>query len=271
MTGPSSAVPEWLLKSEQYEPIGDNDRFIGKSMLSITGVLANFRLDDGRQSRVSPSAPVKLIFGLAVILLTSLSTNYFYVLVVLACLLVRQAFLPGEVLKRTIAVSLVAAGLTFLIMLPAIFIGQSHSAVLIATKVFVSVGTAMTVALTTPYNQMTAALRVFHVPNLFIMTIDLALKSIVRLGRIALQMLEALQLRSVGRNQEKGKAVGGIGGTIFLKTSEAASVTYDAMCCRGFEGDYPLPKERQWRAVDLVWLAALALLIVLFVYLQGVR
>ncbi|MGI6590894.1 MAG: energy-coupling factor transporter transmembrane component T [Eggerthellaceae bacterium] len=269
MAQPAQTIPSWLLEPEDYEPVPDRDRFIGKSMLSITGVLVNFRLDDGQASRFSPSAPAKLIVGLAVILLASLSSNYFYVLVLLACLMVRLCFIPGDVLKRIVGVALAAAGLTFAIMLPAIFIGQSHSAVLIATKVLVSVGTAMTVALTTPYNQLTAALRVFHVPNLFIFTIDLALKNIVRLGRIALQMLEALRLRSVGRNQDKGKSVGGIGGTVFLKTSEAASAAYDAMCCRGFEGEYPVPKERQWRAIDLAWFAGVALLVASFIYLQG--
>lgn len=262
-------IPSWLLEPEHYEPARDRDGFIGKSMLSITGVLASFRLDDGRANRFSPSAPAKLIVGLGIILLASLSRNYFFVLVLLAALLVRACVLPARALKRVAAVSAGAAGLTFLIMLPAVFIGQSQSALLVATKVLVSVGCALTVAQTTPYNELTAALRVFHVPNLFILTIDLALKNIVRLGDIALEVLTALRLRSVGRSRDKRSSIGGVGGVVFLKTNEAAQTTYDAMCCRGFGGDYPTPPARPWRAVDAAWFAALAAAVVLFAFLQG--
>lgn len=263
-------IPSWLLESQQYEPQRDRDGFIAKSMLAITGVLAHFRLDDGAEGRLSPSAPMKLLFALGCILLTSLSTNYFFVLVMLALVLGRLCFLPGHALKRTVTVAFGAAGITFLIMLPAMLIGQPHSALLISTKVLISVSIALMTALTTPFNRMTAALRTFHVPNLVILTIDLALKSIVRLGDVALEVLTALKLRSVGRNADKRTSIGGVGGVVFLKTNEAAQATYDAMACRGFEGEYPAPKERQWRAIDLAWLAVLVLLIAAFTYFQGV-
>ena len=268
---PSDAqnIPSWLLESQDYEPQRDRDGFIGKSLLSITAVLAHFRLDDGVASRISPSAPAKLLFGLACILLTSLAQNYFFVLVTLALLLVRACALPSRALRRVAGVAAGAAALTFVIMLPAVLIGQSHSAVLIATKVLVSVGVAMTVALTTPFNQLTGALRAFHVPNLFIMTIDLALKNIVRLGQVAQEVLTALRLCSVGRNRDKRTSIGGVGGVVFLKSSEAAEATFAAMRCRGFEGEYVLPPERLWRAADLAWLALAVALTVLFVYLQG--
>ncbi len=262
-------VPKWLLVDQNYDPLPDRDRFISKSILSVTGVLAHFRLDDGTPGKLSPSAPAKLLFGLGCILLTSLSTNYFFTLIMLACVLVRLCLMPGGQLRRIASVAFGAAGVTFLVMLPAVLLGQQHSALLIATKVLISVSVALIVALTTPFNQLTAALRVFHVPNLVILTIDLALKSIVRLGEVAAEALCALQLRSVGHNRRKGDAIGGVGGVVFLKTNEAAQATYDAMACRGFEGDYPLPRERQWRAIDLAWLAAFAVLVAAFLYLQG--
>lgn len=263
-------IPAWLLSAQDYTPQRDSDGFIRKSSLSITGVLARFRLDDGAESRFSSSAPVKLVIGLVVILLTSLSRNFFFVLIVLAGLLVRMCFLPAAALKRVVAVALTAAGLCALIMLPAIFIGQSQSAVLIATKVLVSAGTAMTVALSTPANQLTGALRTFHVPDIVIMTVDLALRSIVQLGNTALEVLCALKLRSVGRNTNKRDSMGGVGGVVLLKSSQAASETHDAMKCRGFEGQYVVPRGKWWRKADAFWVALMVVLVVAFVYLQGV-
>lgn len=258
-----------------YDPPRDRDAFISRSVLSVTSVLAHFRLDDGKAGLLSPSTPVKMLAVLVCILLTSLSRNYFFVLVVLAAVLVRLALLPARKLRRAMGVAGVATLMTALVMLPAILLGQSQSVLLVGTKVFVSVSLAMIVALTTPFNEMTGVLRSIHIPNTFILTIDLALKNIVSLGRVALETLTALDLRSLGRNRDKGGSLGGVGGVVLLKSKDAAEDTWESMECRGFEGDY-VPYGRGFRrptgrrrALDAAWLAALVCLVVLFVYLQG--
>lgn len=263
-------IPDWLLSAEGYDPPADSNRYVAKSILSITGVLAQFRLDDGRSAAWEPSAPVKLLIGLGFILLVSLSRNYAFVLTALALVLVRVAILPAAKLKRVAGVAVAAAALTFVLMLPAVLLGQSHSALLVGTKVLISVSTALIVALSTSYTELTAALRAFHVPSLFVMTIDLALKNIVRLGEVALEVLTALRLRSVGRNRDKGSAVGGVGGVVLLKSGEAAQATYEAMCCRGFTGEYHIGRRRWFKPVDVAWLVGFALLAALFVYMQSV-
>ena len=263
------AIPSWLAEPADYEPPKDRDIFIAQSILSVTSVLSHFRLDDGVSAKFSASAPMKLVLGLVCILLTSLSTNFFFTLIMLACVLVRMCLLPAKKLKRAVGIAVGALLLSFFIMLPAILLGQNHSAVLISTKVFVSVGIAMCVVLSTPFNQLTSALRVFHVPNMFIMTMDLALKNIVSLGEVALEVLTSLKLRSVGRNKDKGTSLGGVAGVVFLKSNDAAKDTFDAMTCRGFEGEYQVPNSRQWKALDLAWAAFLAVIIAAFVYLQG--
>ncbi|MDO4182994.1 MAG: energy-coupling factor transporter transmembrane component T [Coriobacteriia bacterium] len=269
-TSSPNSLPTWIAQPPTYDPPTDRDGFITQSMLSVAGVLSQFRLDDGTAARFSPSAPVKLVVGLAIILLNSLSTNFVFTLVLLAGVLVRVALLPACMLRRVCGVTGAAAALAFVIMLPAILLGQTHSAVLIAGKTLVSVGTCMTIALSTPYHELTAGLRAFHVPSLFIFVLDLALKNIVRLGNVALEVLCALRLRSVGRNTEKTASMGGVSGVVLLKTKASAEETADAMACRGFSGDYRKPAAHTWRAVDAAWAAALVLIVVLFVICESV-
>lgn len=263
------STPDWLLREESYDPPADNDRYLRRTMLSLAGVLSQLRLDDGRSSRISPSAHVKLVGALACILLVSLSRNYLFVIVMLALLLARVAVLPAAALKRVVSVAATAAAFSFVLMLPAAFIGQPQSALLVASKVLFSVGLVLTVALTTPHHELTGALRAFRVPATFVMTIDLALKSIVQLGDVAMEVLLALRLRSTGRNDRKRDAVGGVGGTVLLKSAEAATATYNAMTCRGFDGAYRLPARRVTRPLDIVWAVGFVAIVVLFVYLEG--
>ena len=170
-----NALPPWLLASEDFVPPHDRDRYISGSMSSIATVLSQFRLDDGASAPFSPTAPVKLFVAFACILMTSLSTNFVFTLIVLAGVLARLCLLPAAHLKRVVGVALVSSALTFALMVPAAFFGQPHSAVLLSVKVLVSVSIALTMAVTTPYNQLTSALRTFRVPSLFILTMDLAL------------------------------------------------------------------------------------------------
>ncbi len=279
-----SSLPDWLSHSENYQPGRDRDGFIAKSLLSMTGVLARLRLDDGVKTGLSPSAGCKIACGFVCILLTSLTRNYAFVLVMLALVLVRMATLPGKILRRTASVAFTAAALSFLLMLPAILLGQRQSALLVGTKVLVTVSLAMIVAGTTPFHELTAALRGFHVPDVAIMTVDLALRSIARLGRLAIEVLTALRLRSIGVNDNKGGSAGGVGGVLFLKSAETATVAHDAMVCRGFTGEYRCGRsqngsrhaDRYRRApafvraclVDLAWAAATMALALLYFYLQ---
>lgn len=264
-----SVVPTWLMSTEGYQPQRDQDGFITKSVLSVSSVLARLRLDDGAATPLSPTAPVKLVFGLACILLTSLSHNFVFVLVMLACVLVRACLLPQSALARVVATAGGAALLALVIMLPATLLGQPQAALTMAVKALVSTGVAMEIALSTPSAQLTGALRAFGIPNLVILTFDLALRSIVRLGEVALEVLTALSLRSVGHNQRKGASMGGVGGVVFIKASEAAQQTHDAMRCRGFEGSYDGAGTWHPRAIDALWILVLIALIALFVYLQG--
>ena len=263
-------IPSWLVAHEGYEPLHDRSTFSGRSMLSIAAALRQLRLDDGRSSRLSPAAPVKLALALCAIILNSLATNLMVTLVLLAFVLVRAALLPAHALARTAAVAGAAALLAFALALPAALLGQSASAVRLGLKALASTGLAMEVTLTTPAGELTGALRAFHVPNLVILTIDLALRNIVRLGDCALETLTALSLRSVGHDASKRTSMGSVGGTLFVRASKAAQDTYDAMRCRGFEGTYDRRDTVRLGAADAAWIAAFLLFLFLFLHLEGI-
>lgn len=266
----TAEIPGWLATPQEYGPRSDRSSFIAKSMLSLASVLRQLRLDDGRSGRFSPTAPVKLALALGAIIVNALAANLMTTLVLLALVLVRAAFLPRRALARAATVAGMAALLAFVLMLPAVFLGQPASAARLAVKALVSTGIVMEAALTTPAGELTGALRAFRIPNLVIMTIDLALRAIVRLGECALETLAALKLRSVGRDDGKHASMGGVGGTLLVRASVAAGDTHDAMRCRGFEGTYDGGARTSPRMADAFWIAAFALFVALSLYLEGV-
>ncbi|MCR5792382.1 MAG: energy-coupling factor transporter transmembrane protein EcfT, partial [Lachnospiraceae bacterium] len=93
------------------------------------------------------------------------------------------------------------------------------------------------------------------------------LKYIVLLGDLCLQILYALRLRSVGRNNQKHTSAGGVLGVTFLKSREMAGEMFQAMECRGFEGEYVVSKEKGIHITDVIYLLAATVIIVIYVYL----
>ncbi len=121
-----------------------------------------------------------------------------------------------------------------------------------------------------PWHTLTACLRHFHIPALFIQILDITLKYIVLLGEISLQMLYALKLRSVGRMPSSRKAFSGVLGATFLKSREMSQDMYEAMVCRGFTGDYPAIAGQDWKFVDFWLLLVAGFLLVSYFYVEGV-
>ena len=85
---------------------------------------------------------------------------------------------------------------------------------------------------------MTGALRKFHIPGVVIFIIDITFRYIVLLGKLMEDLLTAVSLRSVGRNNKKYSSVGGVMGVTFLRGTEMNKEMYEAMQCRGFTDDY---------------------------------
>jgi len=81
-------------------------------------------------------------------------------------------------------------------------------------------------------------MKVIKLPDIFILVLDITIKYIFILGEYSINMLYALRLRSVGRNDRKHQSIPNLMGALFLKSKEMAELTYSAMECRGFDGRY---------------------------------
>jgi len=78
------------------------------------------------------------------------------------------------------------------------------------------------------------------------MIFDLTLKYIVVLGDCAVEMFQAITLKSVGVNKEKSKITFSLFGVLFLKSKMYSDDLYNAMVCRCFDGEYPALKGKRF-------------------------
>ena len=263
----AGAVPEWMLQNEEYTAAKDSDGFLTKSSLSVLSVLSRIR-ERSSKGLIWASPSVMLLTVLLLIVLMAVSKNMIFSYTVLAETLLASLFLCNKALARSIKTSLSAMFLSILILLPAALLGSPRTMLTVSLKVFTSVALLNLVSQVLPFNKITESLKAFHVPDLFIFTLDITIKYIVMLGDVCINMLNALKLRSVGKNKTKGKALSGVLGVTFLKSREMADEMYGAMTCRGFEGEYTKPRTRALSWKDGVTALFLVAMIALFVYTQ---
>lgn len=263
------SLPQWLTEQESYTPATDKDAFIEKSILSMLHVLSRIQEQgDRRESKRKAHAVVKLTFTLLLVILLSLSGSLPFVLIVVVGLLCRICLLQAEQIARILRNGIGAAVFTAVVLLPAGLMGNWHSMVIIAPKVFVSVSAISLLSYGTRWDELTSALKLFFIPDIFIFVLDIAIKYILLLGDFALGMLYALKLRSVGRNSAKHSSLSGVAGTMFLRSRVMAEEMHSAMECRGFTGEYHRPSRFRLNAMDVGLLALSALVVLVFLYFR---
>lgn len=275
------AVPSWFLEPEGYRARADGDRFLHKNARTLAGVLSRLKLQRGglEDTACLPlfdrflarvDAALRLFGLIATIVCLSAATNMFFVYVMLGVFLVMLAVKSGDRIADIVKPAGTAFLLTAVIMFPAALMGQGGSMLRIALKVFLSVGFVIGLSRSIAYNHLIAGLRAYHVPNLIIFIIDIALKYIVMLGDVAMGVIESLMLRSVGKNDDKRTSSTGVMGIAFLKAHDFSGEMYEAMECRGFTGDYEVPHHTILNVSGIVYCMLVAFEIFFFLYLEGI-
>lgn len=237
-------MPEWLLKKDDYVPSTEKNTFINKSILSILKMLAKFKYSSKNEfNRFKANAVTKLVSAILIIILVSLTRSMGFILIIDVYLLLIISVLKVEEIKHIIKMAGVVTIFTLIILLPSIFMGNENNSMLLIIKTLTTITIVNITSSITQWNEITKTLKLFFIPDIFILVLDITIKYIIIFGEFSLNMLYALKLRSVGKNKNKSTSVSGIIGTMFIKSKEMAEEMYGAMECRGFTGEYKLHRK----------------------------
>ena len=233
-------IPEWMKKTEDYVPPADGGAFYYRTLKSLGGIMSRLRLESGREGRFSLPAGVKLLLMIALIILVSVTQNDLVIMAVGAVALVRLALMQAEDIGAVVKAVLVAVIMAAVIFAPAVIMDPARlwNSIRVVAKILISVTLVGIFNRTTQWNHLTAVLRKAHIPGTVIFIIDITFRYIVLLGNLMQELLTAVSLRSVGRNDKKYNSIGGVMGVTFLRGTEMNKEMYEAMQCRGFTDDY---------------------------------
>ena len=231
---------EWLFKKDEYIPVKDKEKFINKTILTIINVLGVIRRKESysNKSYYRTNSTVKVIFTFLNIILLSLSRNIVFVLAIDLYLIISTLFIEKEDRIKIFIISLMVPVFTLIMLIPSFIMGNKLNSILILFKVIGTIIFINILSYTTKWTQITRALKLLFIPDLFIWIMEITIKYIVILGDYSLNLLYALKLRSIGKNNSKYSSLSSIAGTLFLKSKDMGEEMFSAMECRGFTGEY---------------------------------
>ena len=229
-----------MKKTEDYVPPADGGAFYYRTLKSLGGIMSRLRLESGREGRFSLPAGVRLLLMIALIILVSVTQKNLVIMAVGAVALVRLALMQAEDIGAVVKAVLVAVIMAAVIFAPAVIMDPARlwNSLRVVAKILISVTLVGIFNRTTQWNHLTAVLRKVHIPGTVIFIIDITFRYIVLLGNLMQELLTAVSLRSIGRNDKKYNSVGGVMGVTFLRGTEMNKEMYEAMQCRGFTDDY---------------------------------
>ncbi len=263
-------MEDWLFRKDDYIPKTDKDRFINKTILSLLSILSlikrNNKISNNFIYNLNPA--LKLVFTVINIIFLSMSRNFMYVLVIDVYMLFILSLLDIEEIKKILALSIVVPFFTLIMLAPSIIMGNVRNSMLIILKVAGTIVAINILSYTTKWHHITKSLKIFFIPDIFILVFDITIKYIYILGEFSLEMLYALKLRSVGRNNNKYSSLSKIMGNLFLKSKELGDEMYSAMECRGFTGEYVSHSKFKFNFKDLIYSMVNIIIILLYFYID---
>jgi cobalt/nickel transport system permease protein len=140
----------------------------------------------------------------------------------------------------------------------------------VVVKAWLSVTVSGLLVATTPFPDLLKAMRSLRVPAVLTATISFMVRYLFVLGDEATRLQTARQARSAGSGRSvwwRARVLGGMIGSLFIRSYERSEHIYAAMLSRGFAGEMRSLTQFAWQARDswlgLAWGAVLAAIFLL--------
>lgn len=126
---------------------------------------------------------------------------------------------------------------------------------IIILRVGVSVSLAVLLTVTSRWGALLKALRVFFIPKIFIMVLEMTYRYIYLLLTVITDMFVARKSRSIGeiRSGENRKFISAGIGNVFGKAYHLSEEVHDAMISRGYTGEAKIIEKFRVSVQDIIW------------------
>ncbi len=148
-----------------------------------------------------------------------------------------------------------------------IITGGMISAITLMLKGILSILASILLIMTTNIEEICYALKVIHIPNIFVTQVLLTYRYIVVLLEEAEQTYQAYSLRAPRQKGVHIKVWGSLIGQLLFRSMDRANILYESMLIRGYRGEFSYIKNRNLKVKDFIYLFVCLTLILFLRYI----
>lgn len=228
-------LSDWMTVKDEYQPEIKKSGLL-KNKKIISNLLAKLQVESkvSKEHKFHPIVYLTNVIMISFILCSSYNPLVIWLTGLYeGILLIRQnSHTIVKILKRCLGL----LALNVILYSPALIMGNGNWLFLV--KMFFVFIALITYATTTSVYDFLTALKQLHVPNFIIFQVDIFVKHLHVLGNFLLQMLQAIEARSVGPDKDQHKMFGVIFGNLYLEMVKFGKELYNALEARAFTGKY---------------------------------
>lgn len=256
-------IPEWM-KQDETELVFENEKhaLLDQNKAVIRHLLAKLQ-EEHHKEIVSLHPGVQLCNTLLVIFALCLSHTSLNILIIAIYEGIFLVLLRGDTIAKILKLTAGFTLLNIFFCLPMIFFSRINVLFIIKNMlIFLALNMYME---TTTFYDFLIALRKFHVPNFIIFQLDILIRYLHLLGQLLLDMMTAIEARSVGSKSLNRSLISSLFGNLYLKMRVYGLELFNAMEARAFTGEYEVPT-RQFQTKDRLLLGVqLGLVLILVI------
>lgn len=260
-------IPTWLKHNESYKAEKTNSAFLNRTLLEIGKALHRFHKVSNHKVKCEPI--IFLLFIILTIVCMSICRNMLFTYILLALCIGYLCFLKNEDLSYVIHLSFRAFIISCIILLPSLFLTHGNTMLTVSIKVFISVTFIGFFNITYSTNEIISCFKMLHVPDIFIMTLDMTFKYIVILSETCSEILNALKVRLIGKFKKQDRTLMNVASMTYIKANQHYEEMNEAMKCRGFTGSYYNHLKFHLNKIDVMMIVLMIIEISLCIYLGG--
>lgn len=235
-------LPHWLQVTPNYKVTYQHSHhFLSRNLIKLSQILTQFN----HHNQIKQQVTVADFFVLLLeIICLSLTSSLLFIWLILIVNLYRVVLQPRQQIIRIFKHAAISFITISLIILPSVLLNPKLFSLLFIVKTIVIAFVLVVQIVKLNFINFIQLLQQLHFPEILLFIVDIMIRYLKVLGVFMVDNIQAISLRSVGRDPHAYTTVGHIFGSLYLKSVALSREIYLAMVARGFTGSYKHSRRR---------------------------
>lgn len=243
-------MPDWLENDENYKLNTKKDDYVRKNIIRFNSLIKLVQRENVYNCNNEINSSLKILSLILLMVLISASRDTYQLWICILFVMIQMSLNSGKIILNILKKSLLMFIFPLIIFIPYAICAPISIALIYYLKIFtMMIEVQIFISGTTIY--------------------DVGQSYLNCTAYLIRDVLQAINIRNVGKDIHKYNTIGGLFSKIFIKVKRCGEELYNAMECRGFTDTYAKPSVKHMSKKDVLFILCHILFIVIYFYVRS--